>query len=97
LVSAMATHLPRGLACLLEPARLPVQDPPWLTAKLTAKPADSRGSRRIALDGYIRPELRRCGRRWPPEQLTSPRVEVAKRYGPARSSPIVHRLRSCHP
>ena len=47
---------------------------PRLTANLTAKLLDNRGSRRTALDGYIRPELRRCGRRGPPEQLTSPRV-----------------------
>lgn len=35
-----------------------------LTAKLTANRRDNRGSRRTALDGYIRRELRRCrGRR----------------------------------
>ena len=36
---------------------------PQLTAKLTANPPDNRGPQRIALDGYIRPELRRRGRR----------------------------------
>jgi hypothetical protein len=36
---------------------------PRLTAKLTTKLLDNRGSRRTALDGYTRPELRRCGRR----------------------------------
>ena len=43
-----------------------------LTAKLTAKPYDTKGPQRIAMDAYTRPELRRCGRQWPPEQLTSP-------------------------
>jgi hypothetical protein len=36
---------------------------PRLTAKLTANPADKRGSWRTTLDGYIRPDLRRCDRR----------------------------------
>jgi hypothetical protein len=36
---------------------------PRLTAKLTAKSADNRGSRRTTLDGYTRPELRRRDRR----------------------------------
>jgi hypothetical protein len=36
---------------------------PQLTTKLTANPPDNRGPRQIALDGYIRPELRRCGGR----------------------------------
>jgi hypothetical protein len=62
-VSAMTNHLSHGLACLLEPTQVAGPAYPWLTAKLTAKPADNRGSWRTPLDGYIRPELRRCGRR----------------------------------
>jgi hypothetical protein len=34
---------------------------PRLTAKVTANRRGNRGSRRTALDGYICPELRRCG------------------------------------
>jgi hypothetical protein len=30
---------------------------------LTANPPDNMGPRRTALDGYIRPDLRRCDRR----------------------------------
>ena len=45
------------------PPRLLAQHPPRLTAKLTANPPDNRGPRRTALDGYTRPELRRCGGR----------------------------------
>ena len=51
-VSAMATHLPPGLACLLEPTQVAGPASPRLTAKLTAKPADNRGSWWMALDGY---------------------------------------------
>ena len=36
---------------------------PRLTAKLTAKPLDTIGPQGMGLDGYIRPELRRCRRR----------------------------------
>jgi hypothetical protein len=61
-VSAMATHLPRGLACQ-NPPRLLVQDPPRLTAKLTANPHDNRGPQGMTMDAYTRPELRRCDRR----------------------------------
>jgi hypothetical protein len=60
-----------------------------LTAKLTANPPYNRGSWRIALDGYIRPELGRRGQRWLPEQLTSPGVEepngVGRNYAPWNS------------
>ena len=45
------------------PPRLPVQHPLQLTAKLTANPPDNRRPRRTTLDGYTRPELRRCDRR----------------------------------
>jgi hypothetical protein len=48
---------------------------PRLTAKVTAKPHDNRGPQHTILDGYRRPELRRCGRRGLAEQLTSPTVE----------------------
>ena len=54
---------------------------PRLTAKLTANAHDNRGLQRTTVDGYIRPELRRCGRRGPPEQLMSPRVEVPNGVG----------------
>jgi hypothetical protein len=49
-----------------------------LTAKLTAKLDDTRGPQGMTLDGYTRPELRRCGRRGPPEQLPSPRVKASR-------------------
>jgi hypothetical protein len=47
---------------------------PRLTAKLTAKPHDTRDPQGMTMDGYTRPELRKCGRRGLAEQLTSPRV-----------------------
>jgi hypothetical protein len=62
-----------------------LQTTSWLTAKLTANPCDNRGSRRMALDSYSRPELRRCDRRRPAEQLTSPRVEVPNGASTAHS------------
>jgi hypothetical protein len=83
-VSAMANHPRRTIPawpCLPEPTQLPGPGSPRLTAKLTAKPADNRGSWRTTLDGYIRPELRRCDRRWLPEQLTSPGVEEPNGVG----------------
>jgi hypothetical protein len=61
-VSAMANHFPRGRACR-NPTQVAGPASPRLTAKLTANRADNRGSWRTALDCYIRPELRRCGRR----------------------------------
>ena len=51
---------PEWLACQNLP-RLPVRDPSRLTAKLTANRHDTRDSWPTALNGYIRPELRRCG------------------------------------
>jgi hypothetical protein len=36
---------------------------PWVTAKLTAKLDDTKGPQGIAMDVYIRPELRRRDRR----------------------------------
>ena len=66
---------------------------PRLTAKLTAKPPDTRGPQRVTMDGYIRPELRRRDRREPPEQLTSPRVV---KVCLARRAPICQ-LASCSP
>jgi hypothetical protein len=80
LVSAVATHLPPGLACQ-NPTQVAGPGSPRLTAKLTANPADNRDSWRTALDGYIRPELRRCDRRWLPEQLTSPGIEEPNGVG----------------
>jgi hypothetical protein len=62
-VSAMANHLPPGLACLLEPTQVAGPGSPRLTAKVTAKLADNRGSWRTTLDAYTHPELRRCDRR----------------------------------
>jgi hypothetical protein len=62
-VPGMANHLPPGLVCLLEPSQVAGLASPWLTAKLTANPPDNRGPRRIALDDYICPELRRSGGR----------------------------------
>ena len=62
-VSGMATHLPPGFACLLEPTQVPGPASPWLTAKLTANPPDNRGLPRTTVDGYTHPELRRCDRR----------------------------------
>ena len=58
---------------------LAVQRPRGLTAKLTANAGDNRDPWWIAVDGYIRPELRRCVRRRLLEQLTSPRVQVPER------------------
>jgi hypothetical protein len=46
-----------------------------LTAKLTAKLHDNRGPGWIVLDGYIRPELRGCGRQCPADQLTRAAVD----------------------
>ena len=37
-VSGMATHLPPGVACLLEPTQVAGPASPWLTATLTANP-----------------------------------------------------------
>ena len=48
---------------------------PRLTAKVTAKLHDTRDPQGMTMDAHIRSELRRCGRRWPAEQLTSPMVE----------------------
>jgi hypothetical protein len=59
-LSGMATHLLPGLACLLQPTQVAGPASPRLTAKLTANPADNRGSWRTALDACTRPELRRC-------------------------------------
>jgi hypothetical protein len=53
---------PRGLACR-NPTQVAGPASARLTAKLTAKPADNWGSWRTTLDGYISPELRRCGER----------------------------------
>jgi hypothetical protein len=80
-VLAMATHLPPGLACLLEPTQVAGPASPRLTAKLTAKPADNRGLRRTTLDAYTRPELCRCDRPGSAEQLTSPGVEEPNGVG----------------
>jgi hypothetical protein len=61
-LSAMASHLPCGLACQnLTQVAGPAS--PQLTAKLTAKLHDTRGPQRMTMDAYTRPELRRCGRR----------------------------------
>src|SRR5215207_1116296 len=79
----MANHLPPGLACQ-NPTQVAGPASPRLTAKLTAKLADNRDPRRIALDGYIRPDLRRCDRRWLPKQLTSPRVESIQSHSTAQ-------------
>ena len=56
--TARVTH-----GCLPGHVRVGGSVSPRLTAKLTANPHDDRGSQRTPLDGYIRPELRRCGGR----------------------------------